>query len=80
MQLGMMAAVNKTNFGGRQMVTSFNSHRGSDRPQTTRNLTTLCGAPPSDDPNDVFAAANGSDVLFERSLDRRNEPADRGRF
>ena len=39
----MMAAINKTNFGGRQMVTCFTCHRGSDHPRTTPNLATLYG-------------------------------------
>jgi outer membrane lipoprotein-sorting protein len=53
----MMAGINKANFGGRQMVTCFTCHRGSDRPRTTPNLTTLYGAPPPDDSSDVFAQA-----------------------
>jgi photosynthetic reaction center cytochrome c subunit len=58
----MMAAINKTHFGGRQAITCFSCHRGTDRPKPTPNLATLYGAPPPDDPRDVFeqAAARAS--------------------
>jgi len=50
----MMAAINKTHFGGRQMVTCFSCHRGSYSPKTTPDLTTLHGSPPLPDPRDVI--------------------------
>ncbi|HXH24258.1 MAG TPA: photosynthetic reaction center cytochrome c subunit family protein [Vicinamibacterales bacterium] len=50
----MMAAINKTQFGGRQMVTCFSCHRGTYRPKTTPDLTTLHGSPPLPDPRDII--------------------------
>ena len=53
----MMATINKTHFGGRQVVTCFSCHRGTDRPKVTPNLATLYGAPPPEDPRDVIEQA-----------------------
>jgi len=53
----MMAAINKTHFGGRQGVTCFSCHRGTDRPKVTPNLATLYGAVPPEDPRDVIDQA-----------------------
>ena len=67
----MMAAINKTHFGGRQAITCFSCHRGADRPKPTPNLATLYGAPPPEDPRDVFAqspAAPAADAVFDKYL------------
>jgi hypothetical protein len=56
----MMATINQTNFGGRQLVTCYACHRGSDRPKTTPNLATLYGSPPPDDPTDFITPAPGA--------------------
>jgi photosynthetic reaction center cytochrome c subunit len=67
----MMAAINKTHFGGRQVITCFSCHRGTDRPKPTPNLATLYGAPPPDDPRDVFEQTPGApaaDAVFEKYL------------
>ena len=67
----MMAAINKTHFGGRQAVTCFSCHRGADRPKPTPNLATLYGAPPPDDPRDAFQqapAAPAADAVFDKYL------------
>jgi hypothetical protein len=56
----MMAEINKTHFGGRQGVTCFSCHRGTDRPKVTPNLTLLYGAPPLDDPRDIIEQARSS--------------------
>lgn len=46
----MMAEINKQHFGGRQVVTCFTCHRGSNsRPRVTSSLTVLYGAPPPDE-------------------------------
>jgi len=37
----MMATINRTSFGGRQLITCYTCHRGSDRPIVTPNLFTL---------------------------------------
>ena len=49
----MMADINKTNFGGRQVVTCYSCHRGSDRPKLTPDLSTIYTTP-VEDPNDVI--------------------------
>ncbi len=41
----MMTELNKQYFGGRQVVTCFSCHRGSNRPRVTPSLTLLYGAP-----------------------------------
>jgi len=45
----MMAEINKTHFGGRQVVTCFTCHRGSNRPKVTASLDILYGTPPPDE-------------------------------
>ena len=45
----MMAEINKQYFGGRQVVTCFSCHRGSNRPKVTPSLVLLYGAPPPDE-------------------------------
>src|SRR6187431_2249487 len=67
----MMAAINKTHFGGRQAITCFSCHRGADRPKATPNLATLYGAPPPDDPRDVIEPSPGAptaDAVFDKYL------------
>ena len=67
----MMAAINKTHFAGRQVITCFSCHRGADRPKPTPNLATLYGAPPPEDPRDVFTqspAAPAADAVFDKYL------------
>jgi len=56
----MMATINKTHFGGRQAVTCFSCHRGTDRPKTTPDLTTLYDAPPPGEPRDILEQARRS--------------------
>jgi len=51
----MVAELNKQHFGGRQAVTCFSCHRGSNRPRVTASLTTLYGVPPPEE-LDVFVA------------------------
>jgi hypothetical protein len=53
----MMAAINKTHFGGRQVVTCFSCHRGTDRPKATPNLATVYGGALPEDPRDVIEQA-----------------------
>jgi len=56
----MMAVINQTNFGGRQVVTCFTCHRGSARPRITPSLADVYGEPPADGPDDVVRPAPGS--------------------
>jgi outer membrane lipoprotein-sorting protein len=51
----MVTAINKDNFSGRQMVTCWSCHRGSDHPKVTPDLTTLYDRP--DEEDDVINAA-----------------------
>ena len=43
--VNMVATINKTNFGGRQMVTCWTCHRNRDTPLTTPTLETIYGTP-----------------------------------
>jgi len=43
--IGMMAAINKSYFGGRRVVTCYSCHRGLDRPKVIPNLAELYGPP-----------------------------------
>src|SRR5207244_1918860 len=40
----MMSSINQTSFGGRQVVTCYTCHRGSNRPRVTPRLALLYGA------------------------------------
>jgi photosynthetic reaction center cytochrome c subunit len=51
----MVTTINKDNFGGRQMVTCWSCHRGSDHPKITPDLSTLYNRP--DEPDDTIAPA-----------------------
>src|SRR5438067_515190 len=55
----MMAAINQTNFGGRQIVTCYTCHRGSNRPKVTPSLAALYGATTLDEPDDVVLPSAG---------------------
>jgi hypothetical protein len=63
----MVTAINKDHFGGRQMVTCWSCHRGSDRPKITPDLTTLYNRP--DEADDVIAPAPGAPSA-EQILDK----------
>jgi hypothetical protein len=52
----MVAVINRTNFGGAQMVTCYTCHHGKDRPPTTIALDTLYG-PPNEEREDIVPAA-----------------------
>jgi len=63
----MMAAINKDNFAGRQMVTCYSCHRGGDHPKVTPNLATLYNMP--DEPDDIIAQAPGA-LSADQILDK----------
>ena len=65
--VGMMAGINKTYFGGRQMVTCFTCHRAGNRPQVTPNLATLYDRPL--EAEDVIEAATTGPTA-DQILDR----------
>ncbi len=48
----MVATINRTNFGGRQLVTCWTCHRNRDKPLTTPTMETIYGTPPFE-PDDV---------------------------
>jgi hypothetical protein len=56
----MMATINKTHFGGRQVVTCFTCHRGNDRPRVTPGLDAIYSPPPPEEPDDVIQQASFS--------------------
>jgi hypothetical protein len=54
----MVATINRTNFGGAQMVTCFTCHHGRDLPVTTIALDTLYG-PPNEEKRDIIVRGEG---------------------
>lgn len=56
--IDMLGVINKSNFGGAQMVTCYTCHHGTLRPNTTIALDTLYG-PPNEPKEDVVTAASG---------------------
>ncbi len=54
----MVAAINRDNFNGRQIVTCWTCHRGRDRPVTTPTLDAVYG-PPTEEADDVLTQAQG---------------------
>jgi photosynthetic reaction center cytochrome c subunit len=54
----MVAAINKENFSGRQMVTCWSCHHGRDRPATTPAMETVYG-PGSTEMDDVLTQMPG---------------------
>jgi len=55
----MMNTINRTNFGGRQVVTCNTCHRGTPRPNVMPSINLLYGEPPPDEPGDPFEQAPG---------------------
>ena len=64
----MVTALNRTNFGGRQVVTCNTCHRGNSRPNVQPSLALLYGTPPPDEPGEPIAQAPGQPPA-ERVLD-----------
>jgi hypothetical protein len=58
----MVNAINRDNFGGRQVVTCWTCHRGSQRPSATPALDMIYGEPVLY-PADILPAVTGSNVL-----------------
>ena len=55
--IAMMSGINKANFGGRQVVTCYSCHRGSERPKVTPSLANLYGGGPPEEPDDIVTQA-----------------------
>jgi hypothetical protein len=64
----MVAAINKENFTGRQMVTCWSCHRGRDKPAVTPSMDIVYGTP-SLEMDDVFQQAPGQPTA-EQILDK----------
>ena len=64
----MVAAINKENFGGRQVVTCWTCHRGRDRPVMTPSLDTVYGEPTLEF-DDVLTPARGGPTV-DQILDK----------
>jgi photosynthetic reaction center cytochrome c subunit len=60
----MVQAINKDNFGGRQVVTCWTCHRGRDRPVTTPTLDTVYGEPTLEF-DDVLTPSKGVPTVDE---------------
>jgi photosynthetic reaction center cytochrome c subunit len=56
----MMAAINQANFGGRQVVTCFTCHRGTDRPRVTPSLADVYREAPPEGPDEPVRPAPGA--------------------
>ena len=67
--VAMMTELNKQYFGGRQVVTCFSCHRGSNRPTVTASLTMLYGAPPPDELDVLVAPGPPGTPTAEQILD-----------
>src|SRR5262249_3042673 len=59
----MVTAINKDNFGGRQMITCWTCHRCSNSPKVTPNLATLYNLP--HEPDDVIMQAQNAPPVDE---------------
>ena len=66
--VSMVAAINQSNFGGRQLVTCWTCHRNRDKPLVTPTLATIYGTP-TIEPDDVVTQFPGADPA-ESILDR----------
>src|SRR6202162_3109616 len=58
--VAMMSTINKSFFGGRQVVTCFSCHRGGDHPKTTPDLGAVYGATPEGGLDDLVEQAPGA--------------------
>jgi outer membrane lipoprotein-sorting protein len=65
----MVTEINRTNFGGRQVVTCNTCHRGSTKPNVMPSIALLYGTPPPDEPGDFFVQAPGQ-PRAEQLLDK----------
>src|SRR5881397_4353580 len=68
--VNMVTGINKTNFGGRQMVTCWTCHRNRDRPLTTPIMDIIYGMPPYE-PDDVIVQnplADSADQILDKYI------------
>lgn len=67
----MMNTINRTNFGGRQVVTCVTCHRGVSRPTVMPSLDLLYSELPPEEPGDIIAPAPrqpSADQIFDRHI------------
>jgi photosynthetic reaction center cytochrome c subunit len=67
----MVEALNKTSFGGRQVVTCFTCHRGTSRPSVMPSIDLLYSSPPPIEPGDLVGPARGQptpDQVLEKYI------------
>jgi hypothetical protein len=65
----MVAAINRDNFNGRQVVTCWTCHRGSERPMATPPLDKMYGEP-TIEPPDVIATATSAEPTVDQIFDK----------
>ena len=65
----MVAAINKNNFGGRQVVTCWTCHRGRDIPVTMPSIDTVYGTP-TIEPDTIVAESFPGEPPPEQILDK----------
>jgi photosynthetic reaction center cytochrome c subunit len=66
----MVNNINKTNFGGRRVITCYSCHRGAQRPKVVPSLTDQYGVPP-EDPNEIEITPNApSGASADQILDK----------
>lgn len=73
----MVNAINRTNFGGRQVVTCNTCHRGINRPNVMPSLALLYSSPPPEEPGDPFRQAIGqppADQILDKYLQALGGP------
>ena len=66
----MMNQINKTNFGGRRVVTCYSCHNGGDLPKVTPSLAAIYTAPPPEDPDDAPLGPAPKEISAEQILDK----------
>jgi hypothetical protein len=74
----MVNTINRTSFGGRQVVTCNTCHRGTSRPSVMPSLDLLYGAPGPDEPGDPFPQAPGQpppDQILDKYIAAIGGPA-----
>ena len=67
----MMGAINQGSFGGRQVVTCYTCHRGSNRPKVTASLARVYGDLPPEESDDIVTPAPGAppvEQIFDKYL------------
>jgi photosynthetic reaction center cytochrome c subunit len=67
----MVAAINRDNFNGRQVITCWTCHRGSERPMATPPLDKMYGEPTIEPPDVIATATSGeptADQIFDKYI------------